>query len=193
MKLRLVAAAAAMLLAVTDAAGAGAKILPFSFTNVTYADASDSGGGTLTGSFAFDTVANTIAAISIQSSASPQVPSTLFDIQDPAYNYIPGYVVATDSSDSIELNLQLASDLPTSGGIKDAVEYVAICTGHQGGSCQYSADYLTAMVYSPPGEYVEATAVPEPTSWATMVLGIGLTGGTLRVLRRRKEAGLTTI
>jgi choice-of-anchor C domain-containing protein len=44
--------------------------------------------------------------------------------------------------------------------------------------------------YGPAVGNVSITAVPEPASWALMVLGVGIIGGALRS-RRWREAGLT--
>ncbi|MBJ6122903.1 PEPxxWA-CTERM sorting domain-containing protein [Sphingomonas sp. BT553] len=90
---------------------------------------------------------------------------------------------------------QTATDYPFSGGFFDIYGIVFTITGgnavnfwsngNAGGSVSYGAavtDGTTLLDYA---GGISVTAVPEPATWATMLVGFGMIGGYARYRRRR--------
>ena len=168
-------AAAASLGAILLASAPASAAITFNLDNVNF-----NGGGSLTGTFTTSNDLSTLLGFSISTTANsggagnfPGATYTLANAASVIWSPILG-LSASFVSPISQIGLVFAAPL-TTNGTKLALSNETVIKWN-GGGVRFARSGTVSAV---------AGAVPEPTTWAMMVVGLGLVGASMR---RRKVA-----
>jgi hypothetical protein len=139
-------------------------------------NATDSGGGTLTGTFSTNDALNEITGLNLVASSFGGV--TFNNLAFVTAESLPTSFTLQVLSPERNLNLVFSPALSALGASIGAGSFIN--NGGARGALTLSGTVTAAGVAAP------TAAVPEPSTWATMLVGFGALGFTMR--RRRQQA-----
>jgi hypothetical protein len=187
MKLRLFCSAAAMWALALSVGAANANPLTWNLEDFVFND-----GGTASGSFVFDTTTGHYTDISIVTTVGTAFPGASYDTPDPASAGNSTFFSAVNSANLANLNgtpllaFLWAAPLTSAGGTVD----IKFTSFHYEGSCFSGCNGITIDRSLVSGDITTnaVNAVPEPSTWAMMILGFAGIG--FMAYRRKSKPAL---